>query len=436
MKDVVVIGAGIAGLTAALELADQGLSVTVLEARDRIGGRILTEFREGVPLEMGAEFVHGLAPELLQLLDRFQLKYYELYGVPFHAGSAIQPDDHPHENSQDALDVLEQMSAWAQQNPDRDLSFAAYLQEQHGERAAAEEEILDVIGYVEGFNAADQHQISVQSLARQQLAEDAIEGSRSFHLQDGYGALPAAIAKDLQSRGIPIELQAEVISIETTPHAVVTTRKGQIHQARTVLCTVPLPVLQQRRIRITPEPKSALLAADRMRMGQAFRMSLLFRNRWWAERTPDLSFLFPKTTPQEPSFRVFWSSFPSTAPVLTAWVGGPSALPFFAMPLHNACEIALHMLEALFDLPQGTLKQECVHVASYAWQTDPYAGGAYSYAGVGALQASATLAEPVHCLYFAGEHTDTTGHWGTVHGAIRSGRRAATQIMRALKRAI
>ena len=86
-------------------------------------------------------------------------------------------------------------------------------------------------------------------------------------------------------------------------------------------------------------------------------------------------------------------------------------------------------LASAFGLSIGYLRQLLVSWHTHDWQVDPYAQGAYSYAPAGAMDASEKMAEPVEdTLFFAGEHTDTSGHWGTVHGAIRSGLRAAAQV--------
>ena len=92
---------------------------------------------------------------------------------------------------------------------------------------------------------------------------------------------------------------------------------------------------------------------------------------------------------------------------------------------------ALRSLEQIFSLAPHSLDAELRNAYQQDWQRDPYTRGAYSYAPVGAADCSAQMAVPVdNTLYFAGEHTDITGHWGTVHGALRSGLRAAQQILK------
>ncbi len=93
---------------------------------------------------------------------------------------------------------------------------------------------------------------------------------------------------------------------------------------------------------------------------------------------------------------------------------------------------ALRSLETIFGLETASLERELLSWHLHDWQRDPYSLGAYSYAPVGALDSSEHMTEPAEdTLYLAGEHTDVSGHWGTVHGALRSGLRAARQILAA-----
>jgi monoamine oxidase len=214
--------------------------------------------------------------------------------------------------------------------------------------------------------------------------------------------------------------------------------------ARAVI-TLPLGVLHAAAVQFHPEPAAILGHARRMRMGHAMRMTLRFRHRFWAERSlptmsrsaaaaaSALSFLF---SPGEP-LPTWWTPMPDTAPLLTAWAAGPRAARLEAAAdeggrqaaLGDAC---LRTLGAISGLPVAELESLLSGRHFHDWSADPFARGAYSYVPAGALDASERMAEPVaDTLFFAGEHTDTSGHWGTVHGAIRSGQRAARQCAQA-----
>src|SRR6202041_3112723 len=165
--DVVVIGAGMAGLTAARALAEAGLKVLVVEAQDRIGGRILTRHIGEEAIELGAEFIHGRPPELWALIDEAGLETYE------RGGAQVCFD---HGALGDCGSEMDDMFAPLEKLKDfdgADVSFAEYLDREQ----APVEKRGRMIGFVEGFNAADHRDVSAASLGAQQKAEDATEGA-------------------------------------------------------------------------------------------------------------------------------------------------------------------------------------------------------------------------------------------------------------------
>jgi monoamine oxidase len=144
-----------------------------------------------------------------------------------------------------------------------------------------------------------------------------------------------------------------------------------------------------------------------------------------------MSFLFtPGALPA-----TWWTPMPDDAPTITAWIGGPSVGAFERADgtggdANARLDRSLRTLAAAFGMSQADIRQQLLSWHAHDWQADPYARGAYSYAPAGAIDASARMTQPVEqTLYFAGEHTDVSGHWGTVHGALRSGIRAAAQLL-------
>ncbi|HEX3846472.1 MAG TPA: NAD(P)/FAD-dependent oxidoreductase [Steroidobacteraceae bacterium] len=432
--DTLVIGAGAAGLAAGRLLAKAGRSTLLLEARDRIGGRIFTRHvipgggADPIPVELGAEFVHGMPAVTWSLLREGGLGTYELEGRPLRFADGRLGTGTPAES---ASDVLARMMSWLEAQPaGTDMAFDDYLRLAGTDAQQA----TMARSYVEGFNAADAARIGVAALTRQQHAEDAIEADRIFHVRGGYDRLTAYLAGSLQEAGARIALEHVVRRIEWRAGRVVvsgTAPGGAFeHRARRAVITLPLGVLQARKVAFAPAPHRVLELADSLAMGSVVRVSLLFTTKPWRAHG-DLGFLF---APGEP-VPTWWTPMPDPAALLTGWAGGPRAEALDRRLRESADapeleEIALAELAKIFGSSTSALRAALVSAHRHDWQADEFALGAYSYAPAGALAASTRMTEPVaDTLFFAGEHTDTEGHWGTVHAALASGVRAAGRIL-------
>src|SRR5665213_2546711 len=344
--DVIVLGAGIAGLTAARQLAQSGLRVRVIEARDRVGGRIFTQHIGAESVELGAEFVHGKPPILWSLMEEAGLQTDELKGKHFcweqnqlaECGEDFQRD----------FQWIEALKQWNRE----DCSFAEYL-----DRARVPQHSRQhLIGYVEGFNAADHRIIGVAALARQQAVEDATEGDRLFHVRGGYSRVPEFQAHKFLEAGGVIDRNTRAEAIQWKPGAVeiACVRAGERHvfRATAAVIALPLGVLQNRRVHFSPEPHPIFHAMSKICVGHARRMVLLFRNRFWAHQVSsgneaslnELSFLYAFAT----AFPAWWTQYPSDVQSLTAWAGGPPA-DLLAGQSHRDLETeAIGILATLF----------------------------------------------------------------------------------------
>lgn len=404
MLDAVIIGAGAAGLAAAQELIRAGAKVCCLEARDRIGGRILTVHGEApVPVELAAEFVHGRPPEIFELAERAGIGLYETAGRMVGLG----------EEEADGGSVMEELSRTATE--EHDETFQSFLD--HTSFSPAEKE--QAAAFVEGFNAARREVIGVAGIALDQQASDRIDGESSFRVREGYDALIRALAG-----GVDVRLSCPVEAIEWKPGAVKVFMRVEPIEARRALVTVPLGVLQSGAIRWNPEPKDSLAAAHALRFGDAFRVTFLFDRTFWDERpeTAGFGFLFS----EEPLFPVWWTGRPAEPRLITGWSAGPKADPLIGQPRDAIVAQALATLSRIMKTQPPNPRGVWFH----DWNADPFSRGAYSYVPAGALPARRKLAEPVaDTLYVAGEATDLLGYTGAVHGAIASGRRAAAQIL-------
>jgi len=183
--DAVVVGAGAAGLTAARRLTDHGFSVAILEARDRLGGRISTaqQLDTTIPLELGAEFIHGMPAEIFSLpTSAFAL--YEVYGERWTGSQGHWQPAIARDRGESMEYVWKEMSAWR----GADCSLQSFLDDHvAGERQAAARQLIQ--DYVQGFDAADPETVSIQWLTQTEQAAESIDGNRQFRLASGYSHL-------------------------------------------------------------------------------------------------------------------------------------------------------------------------------------------------------------------------------------------------------
>jgi monoamine oxidase len=441
--DVVVIGAGAAGISAARALQEKGIDVLILEARERIGGRVWTQRDRGisVPIELGAEFIHGSAEALQGVLQEAQLATIDIAGRRWTStGRRLRPLDDYWERLYRVMHLLDNGSK-------RDRSFQEFLATRPGGTRLVQERRF-ARQFVEGFHAADPRLISTQGLVEGGIPGEEMRETRLGHVIDGYDRVIEWLAKPLADS---IRLGAIVTRLRWTRGAVVINvrdadgRNAFGVDARAAIVAVPLGVLQA-----PPDGAGALEflpdlgAAKRQALallesGSAVRVVLHLRECVWAseafggkmrtEELDSLNFLHSG----DPDFPVWWTAYPVRAPVIVGWRGGPGARRLSRLPPTQIEARAVRSLARHLHMAPQRLRSMIEGFWMHDWEHDPFARGAYSYQRVGGVAATAALARPLNrTLFFAGEATDTDGGIGTVHGAIASGRRAATQVMRAL----
>jgi len=441
--EVVIVGAGVAGLEAARVLHDASIDLVVLEARERIGGRIFTRRDPSlpVPLELGAEFVHGAAPELREIARDAQLAIVDIDGERWQSnGGSLRPLG-------DFWQLLESVMSKLDDNRRPDRSFQQFLNTRPGGARLAHARAV-ALQYVKGFHAAEPERISERALAEGGSPGGDAREQRIGRMLAGYDTVPTWISRDFTSR---IRLGAVVSAVRWSPGAVsVDVRQPAgdsvtALDARAAIITVPLGVLQA-----SPGEPGALAfdppldqskqdALQGMELGAVTRLTLRLRNPFWtserfvrrvkSQNLDRLSFL----QSSDPDFPVWWTAYPVSAPTLVAWTASERARELAALDEESITDRAIAALARQFGLPSREARREVVAVWTHNWQTDPFARGAYSHIVVGGIEAPAKLARPVRrTLFFAGEASDPEGRIGTVHGAIATGRRAAKQLLRAL----
>ena len=439
--DVVVIGAGAAGLAAARHPHDAGIDVAILETRDRIGGRVFTVREPGTssPIELGAEFVHGRAPELQSLVEDASLTMVDIDGTRWKPTSNKLRRVHDFWEQLDR--VMRRLSGDARR---RDFPLSDFLDRKPGGRTLAAERRL-VREYVEGFHAADTHLVSAQALAESGSPGDDVRERRLARVVEGYDRVIEWLATPVVDR---VRLSSVVTSVAWEPHRV-DVRIGSANEVITAgaaIISVPIGVLKAAAgddgaIRFEPPLEARADALEHVASGAVVRVALRFSERFWtsdwfAKRhgSDDLdtwSFLHG----HDREFPTWWTAYPLTRPMLVGWCGGPRAREIGRLSAREVVEHAQSALARMIGVPRRRIASLVEGAWTHDWQHDPFARGAYSYQMVGGAEAPQELAKPLRgTLFFAGEATDADGATGTVHGAIASGRRAARQVFRAINR--
>jgi len=398
--DVLVIGAGAAGLAAADELARAGRSVLLVEARNRVGGRCLTRHLPAlpVPVELGAEFIHGRPRATLDLLKR----------------AGIAAVDSTRTQRVALAGVLHSTNIFAQAQrvarkelKGRDTSFRAFLARQRLPKLTRTLATM----MVQGFDAADPARISAREVIEEWSGSGL--GASQPRPWGGYGALMEFLARNAN-----VQLETVVRAVRWSRRSVEVegSCRGEPWRAwapRAVI-TVPIGVLPMLGIR---EKKPALA---KLVSGPVVRVAMAFREAFWEKPHPGVAFFHSP----EAAFPTFWTPLPMHAPLLTAWAGGPKAQKLTGKRPEALLRHALASVRSVL----GKIEDPSAFLV-HDWQADPFARGGYSYVKVGGTGAREELAAPLEdTLYFAGEATDVEQS-GTVGGALASGVRAAREIL-------
>ncbi|XP_051119917.1 protein FLOWERING LOCUS D isoform X2 [Andrographis paniculata] len=431
--NVIVIGAGLAGLGAARQLMAFGFKVTVLEGRKRPGGRVYTKKLEGSNMvaaaDLGGSVLTGTLGNPLGILAR-QLSFTlhkvrdkcPLYRVD---GTPVDPDlDRRVENSfNQLLDKLSKLRL-SMGEVSQDVSLGAALETFRED--FSDEEMAMFSWHLANLEYANAGLISNLSLAFWDQDDPYDMGGDHCFLPGGNGRLVQALAE-----GVPIHYEKTVQAIRYGSNGVkVAVSGGQIYEADMALCTVPLGVLKNGSIKFIPElPQRKLDAIRRLGFGLLNKVALLFPYPFWGNHLDTFGHLSDHPSRRGEFFLFYSYATVAGGPILIGLVAGEAAYKFEVMEPTDAVERVLRILRDIYE-PQGIQVPDPVQTVCTRWGTDPLSCGSYSNVAVGASGDDYDiLAENVGDgrLFFAGEATNRR-YPATMHGAFLSGFREAANI--------
>ncbi len=417
--DVIVVGAGAAGIACAQKLSERKVKFKLLEARDRVGGRVhsLLEPDSTTPIELGAEFIHGVPKNILHWMHQLKMPFYDC------ADSHLFADQKKLAPLPNFFAKLEKMMSKLDQKSKKDHSVYEFIQKQ---KSIDPQMKAIFTSFVEGFHAADLHLIGEKGLFETQEADDeSLNGSQLFRPVLRYDSLFTELAarfinsNDLQLQTVLREIDWQKgrvrLTCERGP-----TRIREVFEARQLVLTVPLGVLKSDSIVWSQKPKALEKCLELLQMGHVQRIVFRFKERFW-EKLSNGPISFLHAGP-EMYFPTWWTSQPLRSPHLVAWQGGPKALQMMNWSSDQRIGAALKTLAQLTQKSERFILSQVESFHFHNWSDDPFSLGAYSYIGVDGMAAAARFRKAFdETIYFAGEAAASGAARGTVHGAFASG---------------
>ena len=424
MLDVIIVGAGAAGLSAGRILSRAEKTLCILEARDRIGGRIYTLKSEGFssPVEAGAEFMHGELPLTKALMKEANVSYKTGHGRVWNViDNHLSGGNFFDEGWNELIDQLQRL--------EHDITIGEFLEKYFGD-AKYESLVESVKAFVQGYDAADVSKASAMALAEEWRSGD-VKGYRPM---GGYSQLMEFLWNEIrQCKGI-FKLSSVVRKIKWKPDDVeIETDSGEILTARKILITVPIPILKADVIQFAPPLPKHQHALRHLEVGEVIKFLFEFKDRFWERgdskeyrQMPGLNFLF-----SDAIVPTWWTQKPNDIPLLTGWLAGPIVQKTLQDDSSLFAE-AIKSLAYLFNCHPDHLLKEIHSARIINWSADAYSRGAYAYKTLLTAAAIQTFSDPVdNTIFFAGEGLYDGAEMGTVEAALASGRAAAEKILKA-----
>lgn len=428
MTDVVIVGGGAAGLMAARQLAKMGKRVYLLEARNRLGGRIHTveDHNQLGFLELGAEFIHGNLPVTQKLLEEAGISFQETNGEMWKwEKGKLQKHNNFVDGWESLINKLKELK--------KDLPFNNFLDQNFpGDSFGVLRDAA--CKYAIGFDTADPADVSSFAVREEWMRE---KDAPQYRIKEGCKSLIDFLKKDCLILGVIIEVQTVVTTIDWQRETLhLKTADGRIYAANDVVITLPLGVLKALPSKIgaitfKPDLPDYQAALAKMRMGYVVKLILEFSYPFWNDLIrmkgtdlTDMQFVF-----SDAIIPTWWTLFPDKRPVLVGWIGGLEALHLGELPQADLLKRALKSLAEIFNSNYQQLQNDLVKFYIVNWNSDPFTRGSYSYNTVETKKAVQMLEElSDKSIYFAGEAFYSGPYMGTVEAALTSGIAVAEKI--------
>jgi monoamine oxidase len=406
---VVVVGAGIAGLTAAYYLQKQGIEVELLEASNQAGGRIQTnrDFAD-FPIELGAEWMHGEKTAFFKWMDQLGAQFYEDASeemVWFGGRLQYPKDDRQVRQWGYAVEELEDMEV-------DDISLWQWALDE-----GFSHEMRDVVNHTANELGTSANRLGVKAYAAESRLWSAGELDFKF---DGsfYDIINALLIKPLANI---TRVNCPITDIRYGQSKIfLKTDDLRFFTADRVIVTVPLSILQSGMIQFQPQlPIEKLEAISKIGIDAGMKVFLKFKSRFWADNTLG--------THYAPSYLDAKFGKEGKDEVLEAFIMGEKAELLSELEEDELIQLLLSELDQVYD---GRASDGFISHYIINWRKSPFIQGAYSYSSIGMKDSRSVLAQPLdQKLFFAGEACHLNGHHQTVHGAFESGYEQALRVL-------
>ena len=394
LYDIIIIGGGASGLMAAKLLAEAGKKILLLEANDRLGGRIQRINDLSFPVEGGAEFIHGKLKTTFALLKEGGLAKKKLKGnfCRFENGKWLGANEMvPH------WDLLMGKLSECDQDTTIDKFLSKYFHAKKYDKLRSQFK-----KYIEGYDAAEPAKTSVFAVRKEMENED----EEQFRPDPDYMALVSFLEERCTKSSVEIKTDEPVIEVRINENVEVTTAVSTYNSSKLIVA-VPLGVMQARKnqkgfISFPPDAKGHINAAKKIGNGGVIKLLLEFDRAFWLDK----SFLAERKIPT-PSYiftdakiPTWWTQFPKKNPLLTGWVGGPVSWKMKNFSNKKLTELAIESLAKIFSVPQKDIERRLQNIIIMNWNKASYFYGGYSFPTLEINAAQEFMTKPVNSMIY------------------------------------